>query len=317
MSEESVLDDLRNLRSKNADIKWSAVNNLGKFIQANPDPTNYRTRMIIKSLFPFTKDPEERIRENVLISLVEVIKDPKKVGPLIFSGLSDTSPGIRSLSLEWLNTQNHPTLKTRTISALKDPAEVVRKIAMEIVVSRQIEGVESILLQLLESESGGLRRSVIYALGKLKTAKAIGTLVEIMRNPDYDDWTRNQASSALEHMGGRELIVPFIENLVDPNDYVRETAGAFLKKNEKEIASVVMSSGRIDYIALLQHATDTTKQNFDSIVSSLTTQMDFAIKDLRSRLMARNKLHFSELVAELQTTEVALKVLIEKMLLIE
>ncbi|MFX1423335.1 MAG: HEAT repeat domain-containing protein [Promethearchaeota archaeon] len=314
MSEESVLNDLKGLKSKDIDLKWTSINNLQKYLQANPNSADFRFRMIVKSLLPFTKAPEKNIREKALITLIEALPDVKTVESLVSSALSDPSPGIRSLALEWLAKQNHPQLKPQVMRSLNDQAEVVRKTAMELVVAHQIEGVEVKLLQLLKSETGGLRRSIIYALGKLKTPKAIGTLVEIMRNPGYDDWTRNQAGSALEHMGGRELILPFIENLVDPNDYVRETAAAFLKKNEQEITSEVISKGRIDLIASLQHGTDTTKQNFDSSVSSLTSQMAFAIKDLQTRLIAKDRLVLSELAAELQSNVVAIKVLVTKIL---
>ncbi len=314
MSEDAVLNDLKGLKSKDNDLKWSSINNLRKYLQANPNPTDFRYRMIVKSLLPFAKAPEDNVRENALGTLLEAIKDIKSVGSLVSSALSDPSPGIRSLALEWLSNKNHPQLKTQVIKALSDPAEIVRKTAMDIVVTHKIEGIETQLLRLLESESGGLRRSIIYALGKLKTPRAIGTLIKIMRNPEYDDWTRNQAGSALEHMGGRELIGPFIENLIDPNDYVRESAAAFLNKNEQEIVPMVMSSGKVDLIAFLQYATDTTKQNFDSLITTLTTQMAFAIKDLQTRLLAKDELDLSELAVELQSNMVAIKVLIEKIL---
>ncbi|MFW9905839.1 MAG: HEAT repeat domain-containing protein [Candidatus Thorarchaeota archaeon] len=314
MSEESVLRDLKSLKSKDIDLKWNAINNLRKYLQANPNPTDFRFRMIIKSLLPFTKATEDNIRESALITILEAIPEDKNVESLVKMALSDHSPGIRSLALEWLSSRNHPQLRSQVIKFMGDPAEIVRKTAIDLIVAHQIEGIETQLLQLLESESGGLRRSIIYALGKLKTPRAVGTLVEIMRNPEYDDWTRNQAGSALEHLGGRELIVPFIENLVDPNDYVRETAAAFLNKNEQEIVSVVLSTGKIDLLALLQLGSDTTKQNFDNIVSSLSTQMSFAIKDLQTRLMKKDRIILSELAEELTSNLTAVKILMEKIL---
>ena len=317
MSEESILKDLKSLKSKDNDLKWTAINNLRKFLQANPNPTDYRFRMVVKSLLPFTKAPQANIRESTLVTILEAIPDDKNVESLVKSALSDSSPGIRSLALEWLSKKNHPLLKSQVIKFMGDPAEIVRKTAIDLVVTHQIEGIETQLLQLLNSESGGLRRSIIYALGKLKTPRAVGTLVEIMRNPDYDDWTRNQAGSALEHLGGRELIVPFIENLADPNDYVRETAAAFLNKNEQEITSVVLSEGRIDLIALLQHGSDTTKQDFNTVVSNLSTQMAFAIKDLQTRIIAKDKIILSELAEEISSNLIAVKILIEKILDLE
>lgn len=316
MTKDTVIEDLKNLKSTSSDLKWDAITNLHKYLQSNPD--NFRSRMIIKSLLPFIKDPDDKVRENVIITLLDSISDQQKLATLIFSSLSDKNPGIRSLALEWLSNRNHAMLKSQVTKALQDSSEVVRKTAMDIVVAHKIEGVEPQLLQLLATEKGGLRRSIIYALGKLKTSKAIGALVEIMRNPDYDDWTRNQAGSALEHMGGQELIVPFIENLTDSNDYVREAAAAFIKKNEQaKITSTVMSSGRIDLIALLQHGTETTKQNFDEIVSYLKTQMNFAITDLQTQLQSKERISLSELVMELQSSVAAVKVLIEKILLIK
>ena len=189
MSEESVLNDLRSLKLKDTNTKWTAINNLRKYLKAKEDPTDFRFRMIIRSLLPFTKDPEDKIRENVLVTLLEVISETKKVESLVISALSDPSPGIRSLALEWLSNQSHPSLKTQVIKALSDPGEVVRKTAMDLVVAHQIEGVETQLLHLLESESGGLRRAIIYALGKLKTPRAIGTLVGTDTIPHFSgDW---------------------------------------------------------------------------------------------------------------------------------
>jgi len=263
------------------------------------------------------KDPDDKIREIILLTLLEIIPDKAKLEPVIFGALSDPSPGIRSLSLEWLSSQNHHSLREQTIKSLQDPAEVVRKTALENVLTHQIQGVESILLQMLGSEKGGLRRAVIYALGKLKTPQAVGTLIDIMKDPRYEDWTRNQAMATLDHMGGRELIPPFLENLTDPNDYVRETAAAFLIKHESEMISVVMSSGRIGFIALLQHASDTTKQNFDSVMNTLKTQMDFVIKDLQMKLSNKDKLNLTELAEELQTTKVVTDILIHKILGLE
>ncbi|MFX0184315.1 MAG: HEAT repeat domain-containing protein [Candidatus Hodarchaeota archaeon] len=315
MSEESVLVDLKNLKSTDPDLKWTAINNLSKFLKSNP--ADFRFRMILKSFLNMVKDPNDKIREIILLTLLEIIPDTAKLEPIISGALSDPSPGIRSLSLEWLSSQNHHSLREQTIKSLQDPAEVVRKTALDNVLTHQIQGVESILLQMLGSEKGGLKRAVIYALGKLKTPQALGTLIEIMKDPSYDDWTRNQAMATLDHMGGRDLIRPFLENLIDPNDYVRETAAAFLIKHESEMISVVMSSGQIGFIALLQHASDTTKQNFDSVMNTLKTQMDFMIKDLQMKLSSKDELNLAKLAEELQTTKAVTEILIHKILGLE
>ncbi len=308
-----MISDIRDLKSKNIDIKWSAINNLKNYLHSHP-PTDFRSRMIIKSLLGMIKDPDAKIREAVLLTLMEGIPEVEKVEPLILNAFTDSSSGIRSIALEWFNNQNHKELRDYTVKALHDEGEVVRKTALEIVVKHQIKGVEKELLQLLKTEGGGLRRSVIYALGKLKTAQAVSTLIEIMRNPNYDDWTRNQASSALDHMGGDEILTPFIENLADLNDYVRETAASFLKKNENELISKILSTSRLDYLALLHYATETTRQNFDSAVNSLTNQLTLAIEDLRSNLISKDIIVFSELVNELNSTDVVVKALIDKVL---
>ncbi len=313
LSEESVLLDLKNLKSKDIDLKWAAINNLRKYLQSNP-LTDFRSRMILKSLLGLSKDPDDRIRETVLITLMEVIQDDTKIEQLVIRSLADSSSGIRSIALEWLNKQNHPSLRNFTANALQDEGEVVRKTALDIVVEKKIEGIENHLLKLLRIETGGLRRTVIYALGKQKTAQAISVLIEIMRNPEYDDWTRNQASSALDHMGGKEIIIPFIENLTDPNNYVRETASAFLKKNENDLISAIISSGRLDFLGLLQYASETTRQNFDSLINTLKNQMKPAIDSYRSKIMNEDQIVLQEIINELGSSKIAVKTLFEKIL---
>jgi hypothetical protein len=311
MTEESVIWDLKDIKSKDSEIKWTAVSNLSKFLSENPN--NFRSRMIIKSFLSILNDPHDGIRETIFSSLMRNLQ-PKQFEGLIKRGLEDKSPSIRSLSLEWLNTTNHPTITTQAIASLQDPSEAVRKIALDIIVARDIKGVEQRLLELLRKEKGGLRRTVIYALGKIHTVEAVGTLIEIMRNQEFDDWTRNQASSALEHLGGKELIIPFIENLTDENDYVRQTAAAFLKKNETDVISAVLMKGKLDYVALLQYATSATKQDFSGVIKALTTQMTGIIQSLTSQLKTRDQFSISELSEEWGASPVAVRIILNNFL---
>lgn len=320
MSESSVVIDLKNLKSTDHELRLSAVINIRRYLESNPE--EFRVRMVRKSLQTLLRDNNDQVREAVFITLIGPGKeDPKLVAPLVFSILNepqDPNPGIRSFALEWLSEQGHSSLPEFTIKALNDQNKAVLNTALGIVTKHQITGVEPILLRLLETETGGLRRAVIYALGKLKTPQAIGTLTQIMRDTEYDDLTRNQASSALGNIRiGKEVVVPFIENLADSNDYVRETAAAFLKKNESELITAVMEQGRLDLLALLHYGTRNTKQNFDTVVSALKTQMSFAIQDLRNRISSKEQLHYSELAAEYQSTEIAIKILIEDLLEIQ
>ncbi len=311
MTEESVIWDLKDIKSKDPDVKWTAVNNLSKFLNNNPE--NFRSRMIIKSFLTMINDPHAGIRETIFSTLIQKLQ-PQQLEGLIKRGLEDSSPSIRSLSLEWLNSTNHSSVTSQAVSALQDPSEAVRKIALDIVVARNIKGVEQRLLELLKKEKGGLRRTVIYALGKIQTAEAIGTLIEIMRNPDFDDWTRNQASSALEHLGGKELVVPFIENLADENDYVRQTAAAFLKKNESDVTSVILMNAKLDYVALIQHATSVTKQDFSLTVKTLKTQMSERIHSLSLQLQEREKFSLTDLTEEWGASIIASRIILDDFL---
>jgi hypothetical protein len=258
-------------------------------------------------------DPHDGIRETIYSTLFKNLQ-PQQLETLIKRGLEDSSPSIRSLSLEWINSTNHHTVTTHAMSFLQDPSEAVRKIALDIVVSRNIKGVEQILLDLIKKEKGGLRRTVIYALGKIQTAEAIGTLISIMRNQAFDDWTRNQASSALEHLGGKELVIPFIENLADENDYVRQTAAAFLKKNENDVTSVILMKAKLDYVALLQHATSVTKQDFSVTINTLTTQMVEIIHSLTMKLQDRDEFSLIELTEEWGASVIATKIILSNFL---
>ncbi len=308
MTEESVIWDLKDIKSKDTEVKWTAVNNLSKFLQNNPE--NFRTRMIIKSFLTLINDPHEGIREAIYATLIKNLQ-PSQLEGLIKRGIVDSSPSIRSISLEWLNSTNHTSVTSQAVSSLQDPSEAVRKIALDIVVARNIRGVEQRLLELLKKEKGGLRRTVIYALGKIKTATAVGTLIEIMRDPEFDDWTRNQASSALEHLGGKDLVIPFLENLIDDNDYVRQTAAAFLKKNESDVTSVVLTEGKLEYVALLQYATSTTKQDFGGTINTLINQMTEIILSYSMQLQNRDKFSLTELSEEWGASSIAAEIMLK------
>ena len=311
LTEESVIWDLKDIKNKDPEVKWTAVNNLSKFLNDNPE--NFRSRMIIKSFLTMINDPHDGIRETIYSTLIQKLP-PQQLDGLIKRGLEDLSPSIRSLSLEWLNSVNHNSVRTQAISALQDRSEAVRKIALDIIIARNITGVEQRLLELLKKEKGGLRRTVIYALGKIRTAEAVETLIEIMRNPEFDDWTRNQASSALEHLGGKDLVIPFIENLTDDNDYVRETAAAFLKKHENDVTSVILTKARLDYVALLQHATTATKQDFSLIIKTLTTQMSDRIHSLTVHLQNQSEFSLSDLKEEWGASEIATRIILSNFL---
>jgi hypothetical protein len=310
--EESVNWDLKEIRSKDPEVKWTAVNNLSKYLQSNPK--NFRARMIVKSFLSMINDTNDNIRETIYSTLITTLTDSKGLETLIVRGLADSSPSIRSLSLEWLHTSNHGSVISETIKFLNDPSDAVKKTAMDIVLARDIKNIENQLLELLKHEKGVLRRSVIFALGKMKTSAAIDALKMIMKNPKFDDWTRNQASSALEHMGGTELIIPYIENLIDPNEYVRQTAAAFLKKNEKELESLILMKKRLDYLAFLQHGTDTTKQDFSQIITTLKSQMSNIIQTLTLQLQEKDVLVIDELVMELKIDPIAIKIILDKFL---
>ena len=64
-----MISDIRDLKSKNIDIKWSAINNLKNYLHSHP-PTDFRSRMIIKSLLGMIKDPDSKIREAILVTLI-------------------------------------------------------------------------------------------------------------------------------------------------------------------------------------------------------------------------------------------------------
>ncbi len=310
--EESVIWDLKEIKSKDPEVKWSALNNLSKYLQSNPK--NFRTRMIVKSFLSMINDPNDNIRETIYSTLITYLSDSKGLESLIIKGLADSSASIRSLSLEWLHTSNHDSVTSQTIKLLQDPSEAVRKTAMDIVLAREIKNIENQLLELLKNEKGVLRRSVIFALGKMKTATAIDALTMIMRNPEFDDWTRNQAGSALEHMGGADLIIPFIDNLIDPNEYVRQTAAAFLKKNEKELETLIVAKQRLDYLAFLQHATNTTKQDFSQAIKTLTDQLANLLLTLTNKFQEKDVLVVSELATELGIDPIAIKIIINSFL---
>jgi hypothetical protein len=311
---EDVIWDLKDIKSKDPDVKWEAVNNLSKYLEETQD---FRSKMIIKSFLSMINDPMDNVRETVYSTLIRHLSDKSRLETILLKGTKDKSPGIRSLSLEWLNANNHSSIDSQTISALQDSSEAVRKIAIDIVVQRNIPGVEKRLLELLKQEKGGARRSVIYALGQMKTAPAINTLIDIMQNQEFDDWTRNQAGSALEHLGDKELIIPFLSNLIDPNDYVKQTASSFLKKNEKFIPEIIIRERKLDYLALLKYATKETKQDFSHTIQGLTVQLNEQLQALTARLQLREQIKIQDLANEMNAAPEAIDILLSSFLGLE
>ncbi|MHA1942339.1 MAG: HEAT repeat domain-containing protein, partial [Candidatus Hodarchaeales archaeon] len=149
---EDVIWDLKDIKSKDPDVKWEAVNNLSKYLEETQD---FRSKMIIKSFLSMINDPMDNVRETVYSTLIRHLSDKPRLETILLKGTKDKSPGIRSLSLEWLNANNHSSIDSQTISALQDSSEAVRKIAIDIVVQRNIPGVEKRLLELLKQEKGG------------------------------------------------------------------------------------------------------------------------------------------------------------------
>ncbi len=315
MTEESVIIDLQNLKSKDSNQKWEAVNNLKSFLKSNP--SDYRSKLIVKSFLILVKDSDDRIRETTFSTLITILTDFKQVEDLVINGFNDANPGVRALALEWMNVNKYPKLTDFTIRSLKDPKEVVQKIALDIVASQEIHGIENILTNMLQTSinaSTGLRRSIIYALGKLKTEQAIGLLLEIMQNKNYDDWTRNQASSALEHMGGSELIIPFLKNLIDPNEYVRETAASYLSKNKENIVPIIRRSRQIEFLAFLKFGSENTKKDFSDNLHILLIDLEPELKEFHKKLLEKEKFTFKEISSQLNTSELAVKILINEIL---
>jgi len=127
LSEEDVIWDLKDIKSKDPDVKWTAVNNLGKYLDQNS--TSFRSKMIIKSFISMVSDPNNTIREIIYLALFRHLTDPKQLEALTIKGFNDSNPSIRSICLERLNTSNHPSIVSKAIKSLRDDSEAVRKTA--------------------------------------------------------------------------------------------------------------------------------------------------------------------------------------------
>ncbi len=80
------------------------------------------------------------------------------------------------------------------------------------------------LLQNMNDDDIKSRASAIVTIGKTGNRDAIGTLIEILGNPNEVDWLRGCAAIALGRLSGDEVIPPLIDAMQDDNIEVSRAA---------------------------------------------------------------------------------------------
>jgi HEAT repeat protein len=135
-----------------------------------------------------------------------------------------------------LGSMNHPEASRTSLSALKDPAAIVRASAAAAILSLPVEESAANLIPLLSDKDEFVRRETAYALGKTRSRMAVSPLVERLLT-DRQDAVRSAAAVALGEIGNAEAVSP-LASVLNPQSELRTTKKS--KKSKKEQNAFVL-----------------------------------------------------------------------------
>ena len=194
-------------------------------------PTELTTAMgrpAVKPLMAALNDPDPLVRRQAAEALGK-IGDPRAIEPLI-AIMSDPDPLIRRQAIQALRRINDPIAANTLIKILvdKDEQPYVRATAAEALGKlRQASAVDS-LISVLQDEQWVVRSRAVQALGRIKDSRAVDPLIGALN--DRDATVRRYAAHALGNLKDARAIEPLKAALEDGNSGVRRNAAQALKK---------------------------------------------------------------------------------------
>jgi HEAT repeat protein len=208
---QSAFDDqVANLKSPTARTRQAAAQELGKS----------RRREAVAPLSALVRDPEERVRLEVVMAL-RSLRDLSAVPALVVS-LQDGDPKIREAAIGTLvelyaeRDRRGPIQRfLETFSDEYDRSSVPPYTAVEPSVFRGLAGA-------LRDEKQGIRAGAAYALGILGGASATGDLLAAIQDPEAA--VRAAAATALGKVGTAEDGRALVPLLADRSSTVRNRA---------------------------------------------------------------------------------------------
>lgn len=130
-----------------------------------------------------------------------------------------------------LGSMHHPEASRVSLSALRDPAAIVRASAAAAILSLPLEESAASLIPLLSDKDEFVRRETAYALGKTRSRMAVSPLVERLLT-DKQDAVRGAAAVALGQIGDAAAVSPLASILV-PQSELRTTKKNKTSKKEQ------------------------------------------------------------------------------------
>ncbi|MFQ5976389.1 MAG: HEAT repeat domain-containing protein, partial [Candidatus Hydrothermarchaeales archaeon] len=163
---------------------------------------------------------------NALEEILEKIKDPRAVEPLI-AALKDEDSDIRERVAEVLGKIKNPRAVEPLIAALKDENWYVREQAAwalgEIKNPRAVEP----LIAVFKDEVLNVRGKAAWALGEIKDPRAVEPLIATIKAKGWE--VRCRAAEALGEIKDPRAIQPLIAALKDEDSRVQEQAALALE----------------------------------------------------------------------------------------
>jgi len=142
-------------------------------------------------------------------------------------GLSSEDKTIQNLSLRFLNAEGKDRMEV-LIEVLKDEDSDVRRSAVYAIGKLKDPTVGELLIEALKDKESKVRQSAARALGEIKVPRAVEPLIAALQDKDCD--VRLEATEGLAKIKDPRAVEPLIKALKDENWNVRWSAAKALEK---------------------------------------------------------------------------------------
>ncbi len=183
-----------------------------------------KTDNVIESLIMALNDKDRHVRGGAVISLGKMGTQRSILA--LLRVLKDEDAMIRWRVLGYLRKLKTKTLAHHFVRALADNDWMVREIAKKALVDIG-EPVLETLAKPLKSPLAQVRWEVVCILGRIKSQKSIGVLVEALKDNDW--MVRNEAAVALTRIKSERSRQPLTRLLKHKNRSIHEEAAWVLK----------------------------------------------------------------------------------------
>jgi HEAT repeat protein len=183
-----------------------------------------RTDKVMESLIMALNDKDGHVRGGAVISLGEM--GTQKSILALQGALKDEDAIIRWRGIGYLRQLKSKTVAHHFVSALEDNDWMVREIAKKALVDIG-EPILETLTKTLESPLAHIRWEVVCILGRIKSQKIIGVLVEALKDNHW--MVRNEAAAALTRIKSERSRQPLTRLLKHKKRSTREEAAWVLK----------------------------------------------------------------------------------------